>query len=72
MTAASTKLRNEPVPASAMTPGTMMKTEDAGATADSTIISVPSALSARSNPLAPVAASTPVEASFVDMVLPFF
>ena len=50
MTPASTKDRNDPVPARAMTPGTMMKTEDAGVTADSTIISVPSALSARSRP----------------------
>ncbi len=65
---------NDPVPASAMTPGTMMNTEDAGVTADSTIMSVPSALRARSSPLALVAALSAgaAVASFVDIVLPFF
>ena len=42
MTAAMTKLRNEPVPAKAMTPGTMMNTDDAGVVAESVRNNIPS------------------------------
>jgi hypothetical protein len=50
MTAAATKLKNDPLPAMEMTTGTMINTDDAGVTAESTIISVPSAPRTRFKP----------------------